>query len=117
MLATYSVELSTDTNVKISTPVEVVGTYADPEGCFIELGKDTVADPVVDRVKILVCPGSILLGLIKVFVPCTNCNVKKFPVLKFIEAVFEEIDNAVTFPLVEPVTICGPVNVTEPVVA
>ncbi len=54
MLATYSVELSTDTNVKISTPVEVVGIYAEPEGCFTKLGKDTVADPVVDKVKRLV---------------------------------------------------------------
>lgn len=47
----------------MSIPVEVVGIYVDPEGCFTELGKDTVADPVVETVKILVCPGKILLGL------------------------------------------------------
>ncbi len=59
----------------------------------------------------------MLLGLMKVFDPDSNCNVKKFPALKSIEAVFKVIDNGVTFPLVEPVTICGPVNVTEPVLA
>ena len=60
----------------MSTLVVVVGTYIEPDGCLTELGHVTVAEPVVDIVRMLVWPGLILVGLIYVFDPLINCNVK-----------------------------------------
>ena len=97
--------VSKEANVKISVPVVVVGTYVDPLGCLTEVGNDTVAEPIVETNNILDWPGLILLGLMYVFVPATNCNVKKLPKFKSHEAVLEVIDNTVTLPWVEPVII------------
>jgi hypothetical protein len=62
--AKYKEVVSNETNVIISVPVVVVGTYNDPDTCFTVLGNDTVADPVVDINMFVVCPDLILLGLI-----------------------------------------------------
>ena len=100
---TYKFVLSKEAKVKISVPVVVVGTYEDPLGCLTVEGNDTVADPVVEINNILDCPNLILLGLIYVSVPWTNCKVKKLPKLKFNEAVLDATDKDVTFPCVDPV--------------
>ena len=111
----YKEEVLNETIVTISIPVVEVGVYVDPDTCFTIDGNDTVAEPVVDINIFVVCPALILLGLIKVLTPGTNCKVKKLPLFKFNDAVFEAIVNAVTFPTIEPVVITEPVILNEPV--
>ena len=115
--ARYKLVESNDTNVIISLPVDVVGTYAEPEAWSTVVGNDTVAEPVVDTKILTVCPGLIFDGFINVLDPDTNCRVKKLPLFKSNDAVFEEIDNAVKFPFTEPVIVWAPLNVFEPVIA
>jgi uncharacterized phage infection (PIP) family protein YhgE len=55
--------------------------------------------------KLTANPGLMLFGLMYVFVPCTNCSVKKLPEVKLSDAVLDAIDNAVTFPKTEPVIL------------
>ena len=45
---------SNEINVTTSTPVVVVGTYDEPDTCRTEEGNDTVAEPVVFILKLIV---------------------------------------------------------------
>jgi hypothetical protein len=58
--AKYKSVESNDTNVIMSLPVDVVGTYAEPEVCLNIDVNETVAEPVVDNKILTVCPGLTL---------------------------------------------------------
>jgi hypothetical protein len=45
---------SNEINVTTSTPVVVVGTYVEPDACRTEEGNDTVAEPVVFILRLIV---------------------------------------------------------------
>jgi hypothetical protein len=99
----------------MSLPVVGVAAYENPDGCNTVEGNVTVADPVVDTNIFTVCPGLILLGLICVSVPGTNCKVKKLPLFKSNEAVFEDIVKVDTLPTIDPVVVTEPDIFNEPV--
>ena len=54
MLLNSNDEESNEINVTTSTPVVVVGTYAEPDTCFTVVGNDTVAEPVVFTLRLIV---------------------------------------------------------------
>jgi len=112
----YKDDVSNEIILIKSNPDVGVGIYDDLDICNTVDGNDTVADPVVDINRVVVWPGVILLGLIKVLVFGTSCKVKKLPLFKFNDAVFEAIDKALVFSITDPVVIVEPVIAKEPVI-
>jgi len=81
--------------------------YKDPLACLMAELNETVPVPAEPCVTLIltVWPGWIFEALICVFAPLASVKVKKLLVAKSNEAVVEAIEEDITFPLNEPVTI------------
>jgi len=81
--------------------------YRDPLDCLIAELNESVPVPAEPCVILIltVWPGWIFEALICVFAPLASVRVKKLLVAKSKEAVVEAIEEDITFPLNDPVTI------------